>query len=176
MGSGLTSSTEDRALTLLGSGIPASNVAAALGVEESRISQLLSNKEFAAKVTELRYNNLQKHNLRDDKYDAIEDKLLHKLEKSMAFMIKPGEILKAIQIVNGAKRRGQSAPDHITNQQNIVNLVLPTVITQKFAVNINNQVTKAGDQELLTLSSGNLLQQIEEKQNAEAKKPPLEEG
>lgn len=155
--------TEDRALALLGSGVMPEAVAAALGVNPSRISQLLSDERFAAQVAELRFNNLQKHNERDSTYDSLEDKLLMKLEKSLPLMLRPGEILKAIQVVNGAKRRGQSSPDQVHAQQTIVNVVLPTQVIQKFTTNLDNQVIKAGEQDLLTMPSGNLLNRIENK-------------
>ena len=154
--------TEERALKLLGSGVNAESVAAALGVSPSRISQLLADEDFSLKVAQLRYEALQSHNERDSKYDKLEDSLLVRLEKSLAFMIKPEIILKAIAIINNAKRRGQSAPSQVVNQQNIVSLILPTIIAEKFTVNINNQVVKAGDQNLLTMPSGNLLDRVEE--------------
>jgi len=165
---GLTSSTEERALSLLGSGVAAESVASALGVTPARISQLLSEESFSNKVATLRYENMQKHNVRDESYDSLEDTLLRKLEKSLPLLMRPESILKAITVVNGAKRRGQSAPEQVANQQNIVNLVLPSVIAAKFSVNIDNQVTKAGDQELLTMASGNLLKQVEDATAARA--------
>lgn len=158
---GLTTSIEEKALALLGSGIQAEAVASALGVTASRISQLLSREDFATKVAALRYENLQSHNVRDGKYDSLEDDLIYKLEKSLPLMIRPDTILKAISVVNNAKRRGQSAPEQASNHQNIVNLVLPSVIANKFITNINNQVTKAGEQELITISSGQLLNNTE---------------
>lgn len=164
--SGLTSNVEERALLLLGSGVQSEAVASALGVTPSRIAQLLSEKHFADSVAELRYENLQKHNIRDEKYDSLEDRLLTKLDKALPLLMKPESILKAINIVNNAKRRGQSAPQQVTNQQNIVNLVLPAIIKEKFAIDINNQVTKAGEQELLTMQSGNLLKQVEDAEEA----------
>ena len=157
--------TEDRALSLLGSGISAESVAAALGVEASRISQLLSNETFAGQVAELRYENLQKHNDRDGAYDSLEDKLLKKLEKQMGLLMRPQDILKAIQVVNGAKRRGQTAPESVTNNQNIVNILLPTHVAMQFTTNIDNQVVTAGGQNLVTMQAGNLLKQVEEVQN-----------
>lgn len=159
-----TTANEDRALALLGSGVQPEAVAAALGVSPSRISQLLSNEAFAAQVAELRFNNLQKHNARDNKYDILEDKLLDKLERSIPLLLRPGEILKAIQTINGAKRRGQSAPEQIHNQQTIVNVVLPTQIIQKFTTNVDNQVIKIGDEDLQTIQSGSLLAQRENKE------------
>jgi len=161
---GVTSSIEERAVSLLGSGINAESVASALGVTPARISQLLAEKHIADRVSALRYTNLQAHNKRDGEYDNLEDLLLVKLKKSMPLMVRPDQILKAIQVVNGAKRRGQTAPDTSTTTNNVVNLMLPEVIAAKFITNMNNQVTKAGEQELLTMPSGNLLKQVEKAQ------------
>lgn len=155
---------EDRALSLLGSGVQAEAVASALGVSPSRISQLLANKLFADKVTELRYESLQKHNVRDDAYNSLEDKLLKKLDTALPFLIKPESILKAISVVNGAKRRGQDAPASSSGTQNIVNIILPSKIAQQFTTNLDNQVIRAGEQELMTIPSGNLVKQLEDLQ------------
>lgn len=151
-----TTTTEDRALALLGQGLGPEAVAAAVGVTVSRISQLLSQTEFAARVTELRYENLAKHNTRDNAYDSLEDTLVEKLKENLPFMMRPMEILKAISVVNAAKRRGSSAPESITSQQTVVQLVMPTQILQSFTTNINNQVIKAGSQDLVTVQSASM--------------------
>lgn len=159
---GTTTSVEDRALVLLGAGIGPEAVANALGVTPARISQLLSEQTFSDAVSNLRYENLQKHNNRDATYDSIEDELLVELKNKLSFLMKPADILRAISIINNAKRRGQSSPDQVVNQQKVVNLVLPTVITEKFTVNIDNQVTRAGEQELHTLPASALLKTVED--------------
>lgn len=159
---GTSTSIEDRALKLLGSGVQAEAVAGALGVTPARISQLLAEDAFSKQVASLRYESLQKHNKRDNKYDSLEDNLLEKLKKSLPLLVKPESILKAIATVNGAKRRGQSAPAQVTNQQNIVNIILPNVIVEKFVTNGDNQVIRAGEQDLVTMQSGNLLKQVED--------------
>lgn len=158
--SGATTNVQEKALKLLGAGVAAEQVASAIGVSPSYISQLLAEKHFADKVSDLRYAALQKHNTRDGKYDSLEDKLLDKLERAMPLMVRPDTIMKAMQVVNGAKRRGSSGPATVNNTQNIVNLMLPSVITQRFATDINNQVIKAGDQSLLTMPSSQLLKQL----------------
>lgn len=164
---GTTSALESKALNLLGSGINPEAVANALGVTPSRISQLMADERFASQVTELRYQNLQSHNVRDSAYDTIEDKLLNKLEKSLPLLLKPQDILKAITVVNGAKRRGQSAPEQVTNQQTIVSLTMPQVIVSNFTTNINNQVVQAGEQSLVTMSSERLKDLAAAKSNQE---------
>ena len=158
-----TTSTESRALALLGQGIGPEMVAAAVGVSVSRISQLLSDPNVAAEVAELRFKNLSAHNTRDAKYDTLEDKLLEKLEDLLPFMIRPLEILRAIQTINGAKRRGASAPEAIIGQKTVVALIMPTQITQIFAakdtsltLNTHNQVVKVGDTDLVTVQSARM--------------------
>jgi len=169
MSTNLNTSTESRALTLLGQGIPPNIVAASLGVTESRISQLVSDPNFAAEVAELRFSNLQKHNERDHKYDTLEDKLVQKLEDLLPLMMRPMEVLRAIQTINGAKRRGASAPDSITQQQTIINLTIPTQIIQKFRTNSQNHVVEAGEQTLLTLQSSTLLNKFKTSENINGK-------
>jgi hypothetical protein len=164
------SSTEDRALQLLGQGIGPEMVASALGVTVSRISQLVSDPEFAARIAELRFKNLSKHNERDNRYDTLEEKLLEKLEDLLPLMMRPMEIVKTIATINGAKRRGSSVPEHITNQQTVIPLVLPIQIIQQFQnfqVNQVGQVIKAGNQDLTTVQSGSMNKLLESRKSKE---------
>ena len=153
--------TSAKALTLLGQGLPAVAVAAALGVSESRISQLVSDPDFAAQVAELRFANLSKHASRDAEYDSLEDSLLEKMKDLLPLMQRPMEVLKAIQVINSAKRRGASAPESLTNQSAVVQLLMPTQIIQQFTTNINNQVVKTGDTDLVTIQSGSMTKLLE---------------
>lgn len=155
-----TTTTESKALTLLGQGVSPQQVAAALGVSQSRISQLLSDPEFVAEIATLRYESLQKHNARDAKYDELEDSLLKRLSDCLPLMYKPAEILKAVQIINAAKRRGSDAPLEAPASSVVVNITLPAVAVTKFVTNIHNQVIQAGSQELLTIQSGTLLKEM----------------
>lgn len=151
-----TTTTEERVLALLGQGLQPEVVAAAVGVSPSRISQLVSQPDFAAKVAELRYENLAKHNTRDNAYDSLEDVLVAKMKDLIPMMFRPSEILKAIQIINGAKRRGASTPEAIVSQQTTVNLIMPVQVIQQFTKNVDNQVVKAGEQELVTVQSASM--------------------
>ena len=147
-------STEERALQLLGSGCSPEIVASAVGCTVSRISQLLSDPEFTAQVATLRFTALQKHNITDNKYDEMEDRLLDKLKDIIPLIsMDPMKLLRAISVINAAKRRGISAPEQITAQQTVVQLIIPNVIMQKFTTNINNQVIHAGEQTLETIPS-----------------------
>lgn len=155
------STTEERAMALLGQGVPPTAVANALGVDISRISQLLADPEFATSVIDKKFESLSKHNERDSAIDGLEDKLVKKLEDTMAFMTRPMEILKSFQVINAAKRRGQSAPEDLTAKQTIIQLNIPQIILDRFQTNIHNQVVQVGTQSLLTIPSGQMLKQLE---------------
>lgn len=150
--------TEEKAKSLLGAGATPSQVASALGVDPSYISQLLSNEEFSRQVTEIRYTSLVRHNERDGKLDTLEDTLIKKLQDLIPHMYKPSEIIHAFTRINQAKRRGSAAPEQAIQHQTVINLNLPTQILQHFTVNAKNQVIQAGQQELITVQSGRMSQ------------------
>jgi hypothetical protein len=152
-----TTTTETRALALLGQGIPPTAVANALGVDISRISQLLSDETFAAAVVEKKFEALSKHNERDASIDGMEDKLLEQLKYALPMMTRPMEIIRAFAVINAAKRRGQSAPEALTSKQTILQLNIPQILLQQFTTNVHNQVVQVGEQSLLTIPSAALL-------------------
>lgn len=148
---------EQRCMKLLGSGLGPGVVAQAVGVSESRISQLMSDPVFAAEVSTLRFQSLNKHNEMDNQYDRMEKKIADALEEQLPLMMRPQELLKAASVINGMKRRGASAPEQITHQNQVVNLLMPKVIIQQFTTNVNNQVIQAGGQTLETIQGSTLL-------------------
>lgn len=158
------SQKEQRAIKLLGGGQPPVVVAQAVGVTESMISQWMSDPAFANEVTELKFHSLQKFNEMDDKYDEMEKQLAKQLKEQLPMLMRPMEILKALSVVNAMKRRGQSAPEQVSHQSQVVNLLMPTVIIQKFTTNVNNQVIHAGDQTLETIQGSVLLNAAKAKQ------------
>lgn len=151
------SSQQQKALSLLGAGVAAEAVAATIGVTPSYISQLISDENFAEAVSTLRYESMQKHNVRDNKYDELEDALIDQFNTIRHSIMRPMELVRSLQVINAAKRRGASTPEHITNKSTQVVLNMPTQIIQKFSTNINNQVIQVSGQELLTIDSKALL-------------------
>lgn len=162
---GVTSTTEEKALDLLGKGIANEIVASALGVTPARITQLLADENFATEVQKRRFLNLQKNTMRDNVYDEIEDELLKKLKKSLGLIIKPDTLLKAITVINQAKRRGNTNTAAITDKTDIVQIAMPQIIKQKFVTNVNNQVIQVGERELTTMDADTLQTKLEESRN-----------
>lgn len=155
------SSVESRAMTLLGSGLGPEIVSSATGVSTSRISQLMSDPQFAAQVLELRFTQTIKHTERDNKWNLLEDKLLDKITELLPLMMEPMKIAKLLATANAAKRRASEVPESLQQTSGVVQLTLPVSIVQNYTqnntsiqVNAHNQVVRAQDQELVTIQSG----------------------
>lgn len=165
-------STEERALELLSSGIEQVAVASALGVTESRISQILANPLYAQRLAELKYTQLMKHNETDNKYDALEKKVLAQLERTLALVMDPMKLARILTVLNSAKRRGASAPDSLVRQRPTVRLNVSQTVLARFSVNGSNQVVQASigneTQDLVTIQSQGVQRLLNEhaKQNA----------
>lgn len=157
--------TKERALELLGSGIASSLVAQSCGVSESYISQLLAEEDFLKAVVERKFQHLQKHNARDAAYDSMEDEILGKLKSQLGMIFDPMKLAKILQMLNAAKRRGAASSEAVTQQATIVTLIMPTKIVERFSVvkDIDNRIIEAGDQKLVTMQSGTLMDRLRSK-------------
>lgn len=146
---------KDKIKQLLGLNLPNNVVATATGVPEAEIIALLSEETFAKEVSELRIKNLSESAQRDQSYNFIEDSLLEKmkdqLENGMFGVANPALILKAIAIVNAAKRRAAPAELQSQGSRPIATLVIPIAIAAKFIVDSKNQVVEVEGQTLATM-------------------------
>lgn len=154
---------------LLGLNLPNNVVASAVGVSEGYISQLLSDDAFKNEVSELRIKNTLEHAHRDKKYDTLEDTMLERLKEKLdtgTSFLKAAEILAAIKVLNGAKRR--AAPAELNSQAAtpgmVLNLHLPesSAFAAKFIVNGENQVIEIAGKSVATMSAKGVLKQLED--------------
>jgi hypothetical protein len=153
---------EERAIAMLGSGIPASQVALALGLTESAVSQWFSQDSFANAVQDLKFQNLSRNTKIDDTYLDLEEQLQAKLQKVLPLMTKPRDVVMALSAINSTKRRGAQIQDPNSGKSaQIVNLSLPSVIVNQYISNSNNQIVEVRDdvgrsQSLITAASSSL--------------------
>lgn len=154
---------------LLGSGLANAVVARAVGCEESYISQLMSDSEFADSVAQKRSEALTAHTKRDLSIDSVEDLLLVQLKEAVETkqIYKPNEILRAWQVMNAGKRRGVPMNDHATVQNQVVTINLPTQIIQEFTMNPMGEVIEAGDKTLVTMPAHSLLNRLASEKGTE---------
>lgn len=166
----LAGSKKEQIKQLLQANCSITDAAATVGCEVSYVSQLMTDEEFAKDIITYRILNLQEQTNRDKKYDSLEDKLLAglelKLEQGMALM-KTETILRAIQAINGAKRRGAVAEAPSTVVNNVINLTLPSHIVRQFQVNPQNEVITVGEKNLISMPASRLLEKVKEVKPAE---------
>lgn len=149
--SATVSSMESRAIALLTANIPAVKVAEALNVTPARISQMLESQEFKEALAEARFAHLNRHNEADAKLDQLESTCVEKLSNVLELVHNPMQLTKIFTALNGAKRRGVSTLADTPDSSTIVSLTMPTKVVNNFQVNINNQVVRVGNEDLVTI-------------------------
>lgn len=174
-----TNAAETKALELLALNFSQEEVASAVGLSPGRISQLISDPEFASQLATQRFDKLKKHNVADNELDEIEDSLRQQLKRVMPLAMKPMEVTRMLQSVNAMKRRGATAPQSAQAGRPVVSLRINAAILHRFAVNGANQVVEAttaeGTQSLVTIQSGGVQRLLNEqaKQLSHEKQPVL---
>lgn len=160
---------ESRAIKLLAAGLSAAKVAESLGVDSSRISQLLDNEEFKTALADEKFSLLNRHNEADEKLNVLEDKVRDRLEQTVDMIFDPMKLTRIFQVVNAAKRRGMElAGDGFSNSP-VVNLNIPQRIVNNFVVNSNNQVIQAGGEDLITIQPHRVQEMIHERDQEKLK-------
>jgi hypothetical protein len=153
---------KDRILSLLGSGLQPALVASAVGCNPSYISQLLEDQQFAFDVATRRCKDIENLTERDAKWNNLEDILLTRLNDLVPYMLRPREVLHALQVVNNAKRRSQEfinpTQQHVTN--NVVVLNLPPKTINKFELSPLGEVISIEGKQLIPLPTDILLREV----------------
>lgn len=173
MASGLQMIDKERVKQLLGSGLSNDIVSSTLGCDQSYISQLMAVDSFRDEVIALRTASLTAATQRDKKIDSIEDTLIDQLERTVEYIVKPGDLLRAFAMVNAAKRRGVPAHESTIINNNIVNLQIPEVVLRNFQRNGSNEVVEVEGRPLVTIDSGKLLREVAQEQPNEGKRSEL---
>lgn len=154
---------------LLGVGLPANVVASACGVDDSYVSQLLSQDEFAAEVQQLKLANLTEAAGRDGAWNTLEDDLLAKIKDLLPLMTKPMEVIRALQVANSATRRAAPREMAATAVHQHVHLHLPQVVQQKFVVNNHSQVVEVDGRTIATMPANKAVALMNERLAAKQK-------
>lgn len=150
-------SPKDHAILLLAQGIPASQVAAAVGVSESYISQLRSDPDTAQAIAEKQ----AAASVADISFDATlaraEELALERVEKALPFA-NMGQALAAFRVLNGARRRSEPVglSGTITQNNITVQLTLPANNIPRYITNQANEIVEVEGQTMLTATPRSL--------------------
>ncbi len=154
---------KERIIEMLGQGLSATQVANAVGCDDSYISQLLADEVVSEQVQALRAENFSKYVELDKKVDLAEAEALSKLTTLAQFITKPTEAARVYSILNQAKRR---TVDQVNQQHAVAQTValdLPEAARVRFTITSDKQVIEIEGRSMTTLPSKNLAARLEQR-------------
>lgn len=160
-------SAKESALELLSQGISASQVALTIGVQESYISQLLTNEDFATQVQERRIAASKEDLDYDKKLDRVEAKFLDRIEEKSGFA-NLQQSLQAFKTVNGARRRRDSGVvQQGQNHSTVVVIQIPTAMVPKYTLNAQSEIVDVEGTTMVSASPKGVEEMLAEKKARE---------
>lgn len=157
-------SSKDKILALASAGVSNELIARQTGVSASYVSQVLAEDSIRTKVLEAQLNLLDERTQRDAKYDAIEDLLLDKAKTVVSSLYKPQDVLRALQAINKAERRGATSQQlaELANKKesSIVALELPDRIKTRIVKSSKQEIMAVNGRALVTKDSRLVYQEI----------------
>lgn len=146
---------KEHAINLLAQGIPTSQVAAAVGVSDSYISQLKADEEVQRQIAEKQAAHSIADSNFDDTLERAESLALEKIEKNLPFA-NMGQALAAFRILNGARRRKDEVLQKDTALSVTVNLTLPANNIPRYITNQANEIIEVEGKTMLSASAKTL--------------------
>lgn len=135
-------------------GIPTSQIAAAVGCDESYISQLKADPEIQTQVaTQAAEVTVRDANF-DQTLESAEELALNKIERSLQFA-NMGQALSAFRILNTARRR-KDGPAVGTSVTVNVSLTLPANALPRYVTNTNNEIVEVEGKTLVSATPRSL--------------------
>lgn len=151
---------------MLGKGIPATQVAAAVGCDDSYISQLLAEEGVFEKVSQLKAEHFSHYMAQDGKIDDAEAEALKKVASLVPFITRPAEAVRVFGVLNAAKRR---TADSISNAQAVAQTValdLPAAARVRFTITQDKQVIEIEGRSMTTMPAKSLAARLEQRSAA----------
>lgn len=148
--------SKNQAIQLLAQNVPASQVAATLGVDASYISQLMADDEFAAEVNETK-SRLEKESADairfDETLEKTEEVLLENISKR-APLANLAQSLAAFRVLNNARRRKERATH--TGENNVavaVNITMPVQVIPNYTLNTANEIVEVDGKTMVSATA-----------------------
>ena len=158
---------------MLGRGIPAIQVAAAVGCDDSYISQLLSSEEISLQVQVLRAEHFSEFMEQDARVDTAESAALARVETLIPFITRPAEAVRVYAVLNAAKRRTADARQSGVAPAQTVVLDMPEAARVRFTLTADRQVIEIEGRSMTTMPARSLASQLEQRNAARLLSAPI---
>lgn len=158
----------EKIIALLGSGVPATQVASACGVSDSYVSQILSEEGVQEKVQELRTEKAMRYVEHDEKLDSDEAAALKLVRRNIHNgFLKPMETLRHFQILNAARRRSDTGQTQADAPSTVIALNIPAAAIVQFKLTHERQVIEVEGRSLVPLPAAQVAKMARERKAVE---------
>ena len=154
----------EKIIEMLGKGIPAAQVASAVGCDDSYISQLLSEPGIADQVIALKADHFSAYVEQDQKLDEAEALALERVASLVPYITRPAEAVRVYGVLNAAKRRTVDAASQAQAVAQTVQLDLPEASRVRFTLTADRQVIEIEGRSMTTMPAKSLSAQLEQRQ------------
>jgi predicted transcriptional regulator len=144
-------------------------IAGALGVSQSAISQEIEAHGLLQIAATRQLEKSSIFNKIDDHYNSSELKLVKKLETLIPYMTDPVKISIALRTVNAAKRRSGSGNGTQSDKTKVVHLQINSMVRNTFVFNKDNEAIAVDGRPLVSMTTAQLLKQVQEQKNEEVR-------
>lgn len=156
--------------SMLAAGLAQTQVAQAVGCEDSYVAQLMMDPEFAGSVASARAVRTAKFLEADDDLDAAESMALKRTKMLIPMITKPLEAAAVFSKLNAARRRAEvGAANAQQDGADTVTLTLPRGVTANVAIQISSdrQVVEVEGRSMATMQARTLAQRLEDRRAKE---------
>lgn len=140
---------KEHAITLLAQGVSTSQVAAAIGCDDSYISQLKADPDVQQQIAELGAKQTLDDVTFDSTLERAEMLALEKIEKNLPFATL-GQAMAAFRTLNGARRRKDGVPTGGDSVTVNVNLTLPANAMPRYITNAQSEIIEVDGKTMLS--------------------------
>jgi hypothetical protein len=164
---------KEHAITLLAQGISTSQVAAAIGCDDSYISQLRADPEVQQQIAEMTATQTLADITFDSMLEQAESLALEKIEKNLPFATL-GQAMAAFRVLNGARRRkdGVATPGDGSVTVN-VSLTLPANAMPRYVTNAQSEIVEVDGKTMVSATPKTIDQILAARSGGSAKLPAV---
>lgn len=131
-------------------------IARAVGVDESYVSQIVNDPEYASQIEIAAVQETEKNSKYDDKLDLVEETAMDVVQRKLSLATSMKDALLVAQRVNMMKRRRDTAPATRQPQATVVNLVLPQIAVSNYVMNAQSEIIEVEGRTMISAAPAQL--------------------
>lgn len=158
----MLNATQEKIRDLLAAGVSQTQVAHAIGVDDSYVSQLMADEEFRTQVQDQRAKTAGAAVAADQEVESIEAIAREKIRKLLLVETNLMKVLQVYKTMNGADRKFASASASGMPAGTTVNIQLPQQAAIQFKLSSTKEVIEIEGRALATLPSHQVEKRLRE--------------